>query len=163
MARLQRFFGFPTLLAALLLAIPACALANATGPNADARVDAVAAHIDRVYDDVEWQAGVIVGIIDGDTADIRIGQRRLERLRLTEIDAPERGAPWSKRSTQLLSELIFREEVLIAITDWDRNGRAVARIFVWDEAGESLVDVSETMIQRGAAWYYDQFGRDRYR
>lgn len=161
MAARQRFFGLPALLAALLLAIPAWALANTATPTSDARVDAVAAHIDRVYDDVEWQVGLIVGIVDGDTADIRIGKRRLERLRLTEIDAPERGAPWSKRSTQLLSDLIFREQVLVAITDWDRNGRAVARIFVWNEAGDELIDVSEAMIQKGAAWYFDRFGRDR--
>lgn len=161
MAARQRFFGLSALLAALLLAIPAWALANTATPTPDARVDAVAAHIDRIYDDVEWQVGLIVGIVDGDTADIRIGKRRLERLRLTEIDAPERGAPWSKRSTQLLSDLIFQEQVLIAITDWDRDGRAVARIFVWNEAGDELIDVSEAMIQKGAAWYFDRFGRDR--
>ena len=152
------FFGRGAVLA-LLLAVMAAAAGAATA--VDPKVEAVAAQIDRIYDDVDWQVGLIVGIVDGDTADIRIGKRRLERLRLTEIDAPERGAPWSRRSTQLLSELIFNEEVLIAITDWDRNGRAVARIFVWKDAGDALIDVSEAMIQRGAAWYFDRFGRDR--
>jgi hypothetical protein len=55
--RRLRFFGLPTLLAALLLALPARALENATAETADDRVHAVAAHIDRIYDDVEWQAG----------------------------------------------------------------------------------------------------------
>ena len=161
----NRFFGGGTLLAMLVLALPVGTQAQRATPPAatatDPRVEAVAAHIDRVYDDVDWQLGVIVGIVDGDTADIRIGKRRLERLRLTEIDAPERGAPWSRRSTQALSDLIFNEQVLVAITDWDRDGRAVARIFVWSEDGDELIDVSEAMIEQGAAWYFDRFGRDR--
>ena len=100
-------------------------------------------------------------LVDGDTADIRIGKRRLERLRLNEIDAPERGAPWSKRSKQLLSDLIFGKEVMIAITDWDRDDRAVARIFVWSGDGKVLVDVSQQMIRQGAAWYFEKFSKDR--
>ena len=112
--------------------------------------------------DAEYSpAGYNVGIVDGDTADIRIGKSRLERLRLTEIDAPERGAPWSKRSKQLLSDLIYGEEVMIAITDWDRYDRAVARIFLWSDDGDALVDVSQQMIQQGGAWYFERFGRDR--
>jgi endonuclease YncB( thermonuclease family) len=164
MPRRFEFFGAWIVLALLLGALPVGALARGAAPvsaESDPRVERVAARIDRIYDDVDWQVGEIVGIVDGDTADIRIGKRRLERLRLTEIDAPERGAPWSRRSTQLLSDLIFGEQVLIAITDWDRDGRAVARIFVWDGSGESLIDVSEAMIQQGAAWYFDRFGRDR--
>lgn len=127
----------------------------------DPRIDAAVLRMAKVYDSVQWEVGEIVGIVDGDTADIRIGKRRLERLRLNEIDAPERGAPWSKRSKQLLSDLIFGKEVMIAITDWDRDDRAVARIFVWSGDGKVLVDVSQQMIRQGAAWYFEKFSKDR--
>lgn len=129
--------------------------------QSDPRVDATVERMHRVYDEVQWEVGEIVGIVDGDTADIRIGKRRLERLRLNEIDAPERGAPWSKKSKQLLSDLIFGKEVMIAITDWDRDDRAVARIFVWSDDGTQIVDVSQQMIAQGAAWYFEKFSKDR--
>ena len=148
-------------LAGLAAAMPGMAPPGAPAEASDPRVDLLVTRMAAVYEDVEWQVGVIVGIIDGDTADIRIGKSRLERLRLTEIDAPERGAPWSKRSKQLLSDLIYGEEVMIAITDWDRYDRAVARIFLWSDDGDALVDVSQQMIQQGGAWYFESFGRDR--
>lgn len=129
-------------------------------PN-DPRIDAAVDRMERVYESVQWEVGEIVGIVDGDTADIKIGNRRLERLRLNEIDAPERGAPWSKRSKELLSDLIYGKEVMIAITDWDRDQRAVARIFVWSDDGKMLVDVSQQMILQGAAWYFEKFSQDR--
>lgn len=134
---------------------------NGTYPANDPKVDAEVVRMGRLYGEVQWEVGKIIGIVDGDTADIKIGKRRIERLRLNEIDAPERGAPWSKRSTQLLSELIFGREVMIAITDWDRDDRAVVRTFVWSNNGKVLVDVSQEMIQQGAAWYFKRFGKDR--
>lgn len=172
LARVLRFGGIALLLAAVLAPLPAPAANAARTVHAakavddaeeavDPRVDAAAARIDALYESVQWEVGEIVGIVDGDTADIRIGKRRLERLRLNEIDAPERGAPWSKRSTQLLADLIFGKEVLIAITDWDRDDRAVVRIFVWSDDETELLDVSQQMILRGAAWYFEKFSKDR--
>jgi endonuclease YncB( thermonuclease family) len=149
-------------LAGQAASVPGMAPPGAPVAASDPRVDLLlVTRMAAVCEDVEWQVGVIVGIVDGDTADIRIGKSRLERLCLAEIDAPERGAPWSKRSKQLLSDLIYGEEVMIAITDWDRYNRAVARIFLWSDDGAALVDVSQQMIQQGGAWYFERFGRDR--
>jgi len=149
------------LLAGATAPVLAAQPASTRSTTQDPRIDAAVERMRRVYDDVQWEVGEIVGIVDGDTADIRIGKRRLERLRLNEIDAPERGAPWSKRSKELLSDLIYGKEVLIAITDWDRDGRAVARIFVLSDDGKALLDVSQQMILQGAAWYFEKFSKDR--
>ena len=149
------------LLVAPVFAAQHVALRSTDDRADDPRVDAAVLRMAKVYDSVQWEVGEIVGIVDGDTADIRIGKRRVERLRLNEIDAPERGAPWSKRSKQLLSDLIYGKEVMIAITDWDRDDRAVARIFVWSDDGKTLVDVSQAMILQGGAWYFEKFSKDR--
>lgn len=149
------------LLAGATAPVLAAQPASTRSTTQDPRIDATVERMRRVYDDVQWEVGEIVGIVDGDTADIRIGKRRLERLRLNEIDAPERGAPWSKRSKELLSDLIYGKGVLIAITDWDRDGRAVARIFVLSDDGKALLDVSQQMILQGAAWYFEKFSKDR--
>ena len=108
------------LLVAPVFAAQHVALRSTDDRADDPRVDAAVLRMAKVYDSVQWEVGEIVGIVDGDTADIRIGKRRVERLRLNEIDAPERGAPWSKRSKQLLSDLIYGKETMAQV----RAGKA---------------------------------------
>jgi competence ComEA-like helix-hairpin-helix protein len=137
------------------------ARAAAASEALDPRLDAVAAQVTRLYGDVQWEQGIVVHVVDGDTADIMVSKRRTERVRLNEIDAPEQGAPWSKKSKQVLSDLILGRPVHVAITDWDRDARAVGRIYVPGDNGAPLVDVSREMLERGAAWYFGKFGKDR--
>lgn len=48
--------------------------------------------------------GRVVSVADGDTLTLLRGREQL-RIRLTEIDAPERGQPFGRRSAQSLREL----------------------------------------------------------
>ena len=103
---------------------------------------------------VSFQARV-VGITDGDSLTVLDEQNRQHRIRLAEIDAPERGQPWGDRSRQALSALVFSKTVSVQQTDTDRYGRVVARVFADGR------DVNRTMVEQGDAWAYRQYLTDQ--
>jgi len=96
----------------------------------------------------------VVGVSDGDTITVRDETNQQHKIRLAEIDAPERGQPWADRSRQALSVLVFGKMVSVQQTDTDRYGRVVARVF-----GDSE-DVNRAMVQDGHAWAYRQYLTD---
>lgn len=96
----------------------------------------------------------VVGVGDGDTITVLDTTSQQHKIRLAEIDAPERGQPWGDRSRQALSALVFGKMVSVQQTDTDRYGRVVARVF-----GDGQ-DVNRAMVQDGHAWAYRQYLTD---
>jgi endonuclease YncB( thermonuclease family) len=88
--------------------------------------------------------GRVVGITDGDTFTLLTPDLRKVKVRVAEIDAPERGQPYATRSRQQLAILIFQQEVSVDVQVVDRYGRAVGRPMVGN------VDVTVEMIRSGA-------------
>lgn len=107
----------------------------------------------RAESAVSFQARV-VGVTDGDSITVLDEQNQQHRVRLAEIDAPERGQPWGDRSRQALSALVYGKTVSVQQTDTDRYGRVVARIFADGQ------DVNRTMVEQGAAWAYRRYLTD---
>ena len=98
--------------------------------------------------------GKVIGITDGDTLTILM-DRKQYKIRLAEIDTPERKQPYGSKAKDVLSALVFRKDVTAEVHDVDRYGRYVARIYVEE------LDVSREMIRQGAAWVYRQYLRDK--
>ena len=98
--------------------------------------------------------GRVVGVTDGDTITVLDEQNQQHRVRLAEIDAPERGQPWGDRSKQALSVLVFGKSVSVQQTDTDRYGRVVARVF---SDGDNI---NRAMVRDGHAWAYRQYLTD---
>lgn len=107
----------------------------------------------RAESAVSFQARV-VGVTDGDSLTVLDEHNQQHRVRLAEIDAPERGQPWGDRSRQSLAGLVFGKTVSVQQTDTDRYGRVVARVF---SDGQ---DVNRTMVEQGSAWAYRQYLTD---
>ncbi|MBP0447337.1 thermonuclease family protein [Roseomonas sp. SSH11] len=104
-----------------------------------------------------WAAellGRVVGLSDGDTLTLLTAERRQVRVRLGEIDTPESRQPYGTRAQQVLSGLVFGENVRVVVQDTDRYGRPVGRVY----AGP--LDVNAEMVRQGAAWVYRQYSRD---
>jgi hypothetical protein len=74
--------------------------------------------------------GRVVGISDVDTLTLLTEQRGQYRIRLDDIDTPERRQPYGDRARQALSDLAFGKAVLITVRDHDRYRRVIGRVFV---------------------------------
>lgn len=102
----------------------------------------------------ETLSGRVVAIADGDTLTLLTQAREQVRVRLSEIDTPERRQPYGQRSRERLSELAFGKQVEVVVRDTDRYGRTVGR--VWADG----VDVNAVMVRDGAAWVYRRYSQD---
>ncbi len=98
--------------------------------------------------------GKVVGVSDGDTITVLTDGRESIRIRLAEIDAPEKSQAFGQRSKQSLSEMVFGKTVRVEQQDVDRYGRVVGRVFVGG------TDVSAEQVRQGMAWVYRQYLRD---
>lgn len=98
--------------------------------------------------------GKVVSVQDGDTLTLLLHDRSTLRVRLAEIDAPEKGQPFGQKSKQLLSNFVFGNSVKVIQTAIDRYGRTVGRVY----AGK--IDVNLEMVKSGGAWAYTQYLHD---
>jgi endonuclease YncB( thermonuclease family) len=94
--------------------------------------------------------GTVVGVIDGDTADVRL-ESGMIRIRLHAIDAPESSQPNGKAAKAALSQLIFGKAVEVEPFEQDRYDRLVARVWLDGQ------DINAEMIKTGNAWTYRQY------
>ena len=98
---------------------------------------------------------LVVGIADGDTLTVLCNGNEQVKIRLAEIDAPEKKQPFGNRSKQSLSAMCFQKQAEIKPQTKDRYGRTVARV-ICDGA-----DANVEQVKRGMAWVYDKYVRDR--
>ena len=107
----------------------------------------------------------VVAVADGDTVTVlrqtSAGPRQV-RVRLTEIDAPERGQPWGTRARQALADKVFRRTVRVAAEGEDRYGRLLARLYVAE--GDTLGgrDINWEMVREGHAWVYRRYATENW-
>src|SRR5262249_54599095 len=73
----------------------------------------------------EGFSGVVVGVIDGDTISVMRDGTPV-RVRLADIDCPERGQDFSQRAKEFTSDQVFGKVVDVRVQDVDRYGRLVA-------------------------------------
>ncbi len=97
----------------------------------------------------------IIGISDGDTITALCADNQQVKVRLAEIDAPEKAQPFGERSKQSLSDLCFDREAEINPLTTDRYGRTVARVHC------EGADANAEQLRRGMAWVYDKYVTDR--
>jgi endonuclease YncB( thermonuclease family) len=98
--------------------------------------------------------GKVVGIADGDTLTVLTASKKQHKIRLAEIDAPEKHQPFGSKSKQSLSGLCFDKEAEVTPFVKDRYQRIVARVKC---AG---VDVNAEQVNRGMAWVYRRYAKD---
>ena len=98
----------------------------------------------------------VVSITDGDTFRGLTKDKKEIRFRIHGIDAPEKKQPFSQKSKQYLSDLIYNKTVgVIVETERDKYGRPV--VWVYTPEGK---DVSAEMIKAGMAWHYKDYSDD---
>jgi endonuclease YncB( thermonuclease family) len=98
--------------------------------------------------------GKVVAVSDGDTIRVLYKGGQL-KVRLAEIDTPEKGQPWGSRARQALSDLVFGKLVRVVEQDRDRYGRIVGRVYL------DGTDVNAEMVRSGSAWVYRKYAKDK--
>ncbi|MFV1980277.1 MAG: thermonuclease family protein [Rhodothermia bacterium] len=97
--------------------------------------------------------GRVVKIADGDTLTMLVDGQR-ERIRLSDIDTPERKQPFGMRAKQALAEMTFGKTISVSTTTRDRYGRVIGQITV------DGVDVNAELVRLGYAWVYRRYSND---
>ena len=92
-------------------------------------------------------------VVDGDTVHLYHNEE-VYKVRLIEIDAPERNQPFGNDSTDYLKSLLREGRVNIEISGTDRYGRKLGRLY-WK--GENI---NRAMVSAGFAWVYDDYVTD---
>ena len=87
------------------------------------------------------QSRVIKGLLDGKTY----------KIRLSEIDAPERSQPFGRQSKVYLRNLLEKGVFDAHINQQDQYGRYLAKIY------SNGIDINRAMVAGGMAWVYDLY------
>ncbi|EHM55310.1 thermonuclease family protein [Cardiobacterium valvarum] len=95
--------------------------------------------------------GKVVAVTDGDTITLLDADKWQQKIRLADIDAPERRQPWGQRAKEALSQMVAGREVRANCHEPDRYGRHVCTVFV------GTTDANAEMVTHGNAWVYERY------
>ena len=94
-------------------------------------------------------AGPVIAILDGDTIDVLI-DRQPVRVRLAQIDAPEKRQAFGTRARQALASMVFQQSVKVIDTGRDRYGRVLGTVFVSGKnINAAMVEQVELFLSEG--------------
>ncbi|MGE4351640.1 MAG: thermonuclease family protein [Bdellovibrionales bacterium] len=99
-------------------------------------------------------SGRVIHVVDGDTLDMLSPNGQKVRIRMAEIDAPERKQPFGEESLQALNAMAMGRDAVAQIATTDAYGRSVAHVFVGGK------DLNAEMIRGGFAWVYEAYSVD---
>jgi endonuclease YncB( thermonuclease family) len=95
-----------------------------------------------------------VGIADGDTLTILTATKQQHKIRLAEIDAPEKHQSFGTKSKQSLSDICFGKDAEVTPFVKDRYQCIVARVKC------EGIDANAEQVNRGMAWVYRKYAKD---
>lgn len=98
--------------------------------------------------------GRVISIADGDTVTI-VNNKHQTKIRLAEIDTPEKNQPYGKKAKKALSDFIFNKKVEVEVVTIDRYGRTVGKIFLDKQ------NINKEMVKAGHAWVYVKYAKDK--
>jgi len=93
----------------------------------------------------------VVGISDGDTITILTPDKTQLKVRLAEIDCPEKKQPFGTKAKEALSDKIFGKHVNVEWSKKDRYGRVIGKVYLHGRY------INKEMIEEGWAWHYTEY------
>lgn len=99
--------------------------------------------------------GMVIRVLDGDTIEV-LQDKTPVRIRLANIDAPEKKQAFGRWSANQLKDLVAAQPVTVTYTQTDRYGRIIGRVFTTNGT-----EASRFMVQSGAAWVYERYNTDK--
>lgn len=102
----------------------------------------------------ETLTGRVVGVADGDTLTVLDARGDSTKIRLHQIDAPEKKQDYGQRSKQSLSDLTYGKLVRVEVFGADKYARTIGKVWVNGQ------DANLEQVKRGMAWVYTQYAKD---
>jgi len=99
--------------------------------------------------------GKVVGITDGDTFTLLVKDSIQVKVRLSNIDCPEKKQPYSDKAKKFTSDAIFGKVITIKKLKSDRYRRYIADVYY----GDSL-NLNRQLVKNGLAWNYIKYSKD---
>src|SRR5262245_41481021 len=90
--------------------------------------------------------GKVVAVSDGDSLTVVATSGAKHRVRLAEIDAPERKQSYGGAARKSLAEICLRKPVTVDVVQIDKHKRVIGKVKCAD------VDASTEQVRRGMAW-----------
>ncbi|MBV8326515.1 thermonuclease family protein [Chryseobacterium sp.] len=100
-------------------------------------------------------SGRVIKISDGDTITVLLEGNQQKKLRLAEVDCPEKGQPFGKNAKQFTSDQVFGKTITFIETDTDRYGRSIAKVYY-----DRNKYLSRELIRAGLGWWYFTYSKD---
>ncbi len=100
--------------------------------------------------------GKVIAIKDGDTVVVLDAENTQTTLRLAEVDCPEKAQAFGTRAKQFTSDAVYLKQVKYEVTDTDRYGRSIAKIYYDDNKY-----LSAEIIKNGFGWQYKQYSNSK--
>lgn len=108
--------------------------------------------------------GRVVAVTDGDTIKVLDASNTQHKVRLTGIDAPERGQPYGTASRDNLASLVAGKDVFVESDKHDRYGRVLGKVWVQPAdcptCGKTL-DANLAQVTAGLAWWYRYYAKEQ--
>jgi endonuclease YncB( thermonuclease family) len=92
-------------------------------------------------------SGRVVDVHDGDTLTVLVDGKQV-KVRLVDIDAPELGQAFGKKSRQSLAELCWTQLARVRDRGQDRYGRIIGQVTC------DGIDANAEQVRRGMAWVF---------
>lgn len=105
--------------------------------------------------------GKVIRVLDGDTIEVKTLPAKIVvyevpiRVRLINIDAPEKKQPFGRWSTNQLKAILAGQSVTVSYTQTDRYGRILGRVIT-----ANGTEANRQQVLKGAAWVYDGYNTD---
>lgn len=95
----------------------------------------------------------VVFVTDGDTLNCMDNANVTHKVRLAEIDAPEKRQDYGEKAKQHLSALVHRKRVTIKYKKKDFYGRTIG--YVISDGN----DINALQVKNGMAWVYERYSK----
>ncbi|MFZ6801956.1 thermonuclease family protein [Undibacterium sp. Di24W] len=95
----------------------------------------------------------VIGISDGDTMTLLVDNKSL-KIRLANIDAPEKKQSFGQKSKESLSDICLGTDATYEAQTIDRYGRTVAVVTC------NGIEANKEQVKRGFAWVYVKYNKD---
>ncbi len=99
--------------------------------------------------------GKVVGIMDGDSFKLLTADSTLVKVRLANIDCPEKKQAFSAKAKEFTSNAIFGKTVTINILKTDRYKRYISNVTYNDS-----LSLCHQLVKNGLAWHFVRYSND---